>query len=112
MLTWPVAVVGWITSVVQQAEASQKRINAFLNEVSKIKDGNGVYQTISGAITFNAISLTYNETKIEAVKKLSFTLEPNKTLGIIGNVGSGKFSTSSIVCMIRQVVRLHWISEI
>ena len=97
MLTWPVAVVGWITSVVQQAEASQKRINTFLNEVSKIKDGNGVYQTISGAITFNAISLTYHETKIEAVKKLSFTVEPNKTLGIIGNVGSGKSSVLNLI---------------
>ena len=97
MLTWPVAVVGWVTSVVQQAEASQKRINTFLNEVSKIKDGNGVYQTISGAITFNAISLTYHETKIEAVKKLSFTVEPNKTLGIIGNVGSGKSSVLNLI---------------
>ncbi len=52
MLTWPVAVVGWVTSVVQQAEASQERINAFLNEVSEIKDGKGIDQPIAGAITW------------------------------------------------------------
>ena len=97
MLTWPVATVGWITSVVQQAEASQKRINNFLNQVSEIKDGNGVDKPISGAITFNTISLTYDETKIEAIKKISFTVEPKKTLGIIGSVGSGKSSILNLI---------------
>ena len=97
MLTWPVATVGWITSVVQQAEASQKRINTFLNQESEIKDGNGVDKSIRGAITFNAISLTYNETKIEAIKKISFTVEPKKTLGIIGSVGSGKSSILNLI---------------
>ena len=97
MLTWPVATVGWITSVVQQAEASQKRINTFLNQASEIKDGNGVDKPISGAITFNTISLTYDETKIEAIKKISFTVEPKKTLGIIGSVGSGKSSILNLI---------------
>jgi ATP-binding cassette subfamily B protein len=97
MLTWPVAVVGWVTSVVQQAEASQKRINAFLNEASEIKDGKGIAQPIAGAITFNRLSLTYPETKIDAVKQLSFTVEPKKTLGIIGGVGSGKSSILNLI---------------
>lgn len=97
MLTWPVAVVGWVTSVVQQAEASQKRINAFLNEASEIKDGKGIAQPIAGAITFNRLSLTYPETKIDAVKQLSFTVEPKKTLGIIGGVGSGKSSVLNLI---------------
>ena len=97
MLTWPVAVVGWITSVVQQAEASQKRINAFLNEASEIKDGKGIAQPIAGAITFNRLSLTYPETKIDAVKQLSFTVVPKKTLGIIGGVGSGKSSVLNLI---------------
>ena len=100
MLTWPVAVVGWVTSVVQQAEASQKRINAFLNETIGIQDGSGVDDAVEGEISFENVSLVYPETQIKALDGISFKVERGKSLGIIGKVGSGK---SSILHLINRL---------
>jgi ATP-binding cassette subfamily B protein len=100
MLTWPVAVVGWVTSVVQQAEASQKRINAFLNETIEIQDGPGVDVAVQGEISFKNVSLVYPETQIKALDGISFKVERGKSLGIIGKVGSGK---SSILHLINRL---------
>lgn len=97
MLTWPVAVVGWVTSVVQQAEASQKRINSFLNERVEIQDGSGVDQNIKGTIRFEKVTLVYPETKIKALNKISFSVESGQTLGIIGKVGTGKSSLLNLI---------------
>ncbi|MDA9843528.1 ABC transporter ATP-binding protein/permease [Flavobacteriaceae bacterium] len=102
MLTWPVAVVGWITSIVQQAEASQKRINVFLKEQPEIESGNGVGKIkIKGKIQFKNVSLTYPETKITALDKIDLTIPEGSTLGIIGNIGSGKSS------MLDMILRLY-----
>jgi ATP-binding cassette subfamily B multidrug efflux pump len=90
MLTWPVAVVGWITSIVQQAEASQKRINAFLEEQPEIISGKGVFSPIQGIIEFKNVSLQYPETGIKALDQVNLTIPAGSTLGIIGNIGSGK----------------------
>lgn len=90
MLTWPVAVVGWITSIVQQAEASQKRINAFLKEQPEIESGKGVGKPIKGTLEFKNVSLSYPETGIKALDNLNLTVPSGSTLGIIGNIGSGK----------------------
>ena len=100
MLTWPVAVVGWVTSVVQQAEASQKRINAFLNETIEIQDGPGVDVAVQGEISFENVSLVYPETQIKALDGISFKVERGKSLSIIGKVGSGK---SSILHLINRL---------
>ena len=100
MLTWPVAVVGWVTSVVQQAEASQKRINAFLNETIEIQDGPEVDVAVQGEISFENVSLVYPETQIKALDGISFKVERGKSLGIIGKVGSGK---SSILHLINRL---------
>ena len=100
MLTWPVAVVGWVTSVVQQAEASQKRINAFLNETIEIQDGPGIDVAVQGEISFENVSLVYPETQIKALDGISFKVERGKSLGIIGKVGSGK---SSILHLINRL---------
>ncbi len=97
MLTWPVAVVGWITSIVQQAEASQKRINSFLKEQPEIIDGNGVDKFIKGEIELNNVSLLYPETQIEALKGVSLKISEGSTVGIIGNIGSGKSSILDII---------------
>ena len=97
MLTWPVAVVGWVTSVVQQAEASQKRINAFLNEPMEIRDGSGVDVVIKGEITLENITLIYPETKIKALDGINLKIESGQSLGIIGKVGSGKSSLLNII---------------
>ena len=72
MLTWPVAVVGWVTSIIQQAEASQKRINEFLEEKPDIIDGYGVKGEINGSIEFDKVSLYYPETKITAINKVAW----------------------------------------
>ena len=90
MLTWPVAVVGWITSIVQQAEASQKRINAFLKEQPEIESGKGIGKPIKGTLKFKNVSLSYPETGIKALDNLNLTVPSGSTLGIIGNIGSGK----------------------
>ncbi|MDB3862161.1 ABC transporter ATP-binding protein/permease [Flavobacteriaceae bacterium] len=90
MLTWPVAVVGWITSIVQQAEASQKRINVFLKEQPEIESGKGVSKKIIGNLEFKNVSLKYPETGIKALDAINLNIPSGSTLGIIGNIGSGK----------------------
>lgn len=97
MLTWPVAVVGWVTSIVQQAEASQKRINRFLQERPDIIDGSGISSNKPLSIRFENVSLIYPETNITAVKNLSFSLEPGQKLGIVGAVGAGKSSLFDLI---------------
>ena len=97
MLTWPVMAVGWITSIVQQAEASQKRINEFLNIKSSIKDGKGVKSKITGNISFKSVSLIYPETNIKALDSISFSLESGKTMGIVGHIGSGKSTLLDLI---------------
>ena len=97
MLTWPVMAVGWITSIVQQAEASQKRINEFLNIKQNITDGLGVREKIVGNITFKDVSLTYPETNINALNSISFFLKSGETMGVVGDVGSGKSTLLDLI---------------
>ena len=78
MLTWPVATVGWVTSIVQQAEASQKRINAFLQQEPSIKDGASSATIKQAKIVFNKVSFTYPDTGIKALEDISFTLKPGE----------------------------------
>ena len=100
MLTWPVAVVGWITSIVQQAEASQKRINAFVEQQPEIQSGKGVFVKIIGDIEFKNVSLTYPETGIKALDNLNLIIPSGSTLGIIGNIGSGKSTLLDLILRI------------
>ncbi len=97
MLTWPVATVGWVTSIVQQAEASQKRINEFLNEKNNIENNADDNYDLKGEIEFNNVSLIYPETKIVAINNLSFKIDKGKSLGIIGEVGSGKSTIAELI---------------
>ena len=91
MLTWPVATVGWVTSIVQQAEASQKRINEFLGQEPEIQDNIKATKKISDVgIAFEKVNFKYDDTGIQALKDVSFTLEAGKTLAIMGPTGSGK----------------------
>ena len=98
MLTWPVAVVGWITSIVQQAEASQERINKFLKEQPEISNGKGAFKSILGEIELKNVSLLYPETQIKALNDVSIKISPGTTVGIIGNIGSGKSSILDLIC--------------
>lgn len=97
MLTWPVAVVGWVTSMVQQAEASQKRINEFLNEKPDIVNNIEQPSTIKGKIDFKEVTFTYPDTNITALNNVSFRLESGQTLAILGNTGSGKTTILSLI---------------
>ena len=97
MLTWPVTVVGWLTSIVQQAEASQKRINKFLKEKTEIKDGINNQKIKFESLEFKSVGLKYPDTRIEALKNISFKVNKGETIGIIGPVGSGKTSIFELI---------------
>lgn len=97
MLTWPVAVVGWVTSIVQTAEASQKRINEFLKEVPEIQNSVEKETKIQGSIEFKNVSLTYDDTNIDALKGINFKVNNGETLAILGKTGSGKSSIANLV---------------
>lgn len=97
MLTWPVAVVGWVTSMVQQAEASQKRINEFLSVKPAIENLVEESTPIVGKIEFNHLSFTYPDTGITALKDISFSVKPGETLAIVGNTGSGKSTILELI---------------
>lgn len=97
MLTWPVATVGWVTSIVQQAEASQKRINEFLKEEPQIKNLEPTISKINGDIQFKNVSFTYEDTNITALKNVSFSVNRGETLAIIGKTGSGKSTILELI---------------
>ena len=103
MLTWPVAVIGWVTSMVQQAEASQKRINEFLNEKPAIENCVETETKINGVIEFNNLSFTYSDTNITALKNISFKVNPGETLAILGNTGSGKSTILELIGRLYEV---------
>ena len=98
MLTWPVASVGWVTSLVQRAEASMERINEFLDTKSEIVNPTTERTDIIGDIQFENISFTYPDTGIQALKDINFTLKENETLGIFGKTGSGKSTIANLMC--------------
>lgn len=97
MLTWPVAIVGWVTNMIQQAEASQKRINEFLDIDPAIKNLNESPTPIKGNIAFKNVNFTYDDTNIHALKNVSFEIEAGKTLAILGKTGSGKSTILELI---------------
>ncbi|MCH2225560.1 MAG: ABC transporter ATP-binding protein/permease [Crocinitomicaceae bacterium] len=101
MLTWPFASIGWVTSLIQRAAASQTRINEFLNEKSEIHVNCDTPFNFQGAIEFKNVSYTYKNSGIRAIQNLSFKLERNETLGIVGNTGSGKSTILGL--LMRQI---------
>ncbi len=103
LLTWPVTLLGWTSSQVKRAEASQKRINEFLKIKTDIVSEKNIEQEISGKVEFNNVSFTYPDTGIEALKNISFTILPGESLGIIGTTGSGKSTISNLVLRLYDV---------
>ena len=104
MLTWPVASLGWVTSIVQRAAASQQRINEFLLEVPEILNPSTESFSISGDVRFNKVSFVYSDTDIRAIDKLSFTIKEGQTLGVIGKIGSGKSTLAELLCRINDPI--------
>ena len=97
MLTWPVATVGWVTSIVQEAEASQKRINEFLKIEPEIKNTVTAPSKIKGDIEFKDVHFTYDDTNIKALQGISFKVNSGETLAIIGKTGSGKSTILDLI---------------
>lgn len=103
MLTWPVASLGWVSSMVQEAEASQKRINEFLKIVPEIQNKTPEKSIIDGTISFENVSYTYEDTKIKALQDVSFTVHEGETLAILGKTGSGKSTIISLISRLYDV---------
>ena len=97
ILTWPVAVVGWVTSMVQQAEASQARINEFLKETPEIQNTNMTPSELKGNVTFKNVTFTYDDTNITSLKNINFSVKPGETLAILGKTGSGKSTIIELI---------------
>jgi ATP-binding cassette subfamily B protein len=100
LLTWPVASLGWVTSLIQRAVASQKRINEFLKQEPTITNPTNDKMNIKGSIEFKDVHFEYSESGIQALKNISFSIEPGKTLAIVGKTGSGK---STIVQLLSRL---------
>ena len=108
MLTWPVTALGWISSIIQQAAASQKRINEFLKIKPEIENQApiGIEENgLKGKIEFDKVSFTYPHTGIQALKDINFTLNPGEKMAIIGRTGSGKSTIGDLL------LRLYDVSE-
>jgi ATP-binding cassette subfamily B protein len=103
LLTWPVTSLGWTSSLVQRAEASQKRINEFLKTKTNIISDRNLVREIEGKIEFNDVSFTYPDTGIRALKNISFTVSPGESLAIIGTTGSGKSTISNLISRLYDV---------
>lgn len=103
MLTWPVAALGWVSSMVQEAEASQKRLNEFLKIQPEITNTNPEHSVIIGDIAFKNVSYTYEDTNITALNNISFTVKKGETLAILGKTGSGKSTILSLISRIYDV---------
>lgn len=97
ILTWPFAIVGWVTSLVQKAEASQQRINEFLRTGSEIRNEQPNEVMPRGNFEFRDVSYNYTESGITALKNISFDIPEGKTLGIIGRTGSGKTTLANLI---------------
>jgi ATP-binding cassette subfamily B protein len=96
-LTFPVTSLGWVTSLIQRASASQKRINEFLKTEPEITSVNKKEIKLTGKIEFKDVSFKYPDTGIEAIKNISFKVEKGQFLAIIGRTGSGKSTIANLL---------------
>jgi ATP-binding cassette subfamily B multidrug efflux pump len=105
MLTWPVTAIGWIASIVQQAEASQQRINEFLNTRPAIEGTAVAPKHLRGHIAFKDVSFTYPETGIQALRNVSFEIQPGERVAIVGRTASGKTTVADLILRMYDVQR-------
>lgn len=103
MLTWPVASLGWVTSLVQRAAASQRRINEFLETEEGIKNGRAKVDSIKGSIEFKGVSFRYPGMDFDVISNLSFKVEPGESIAIMGRTGSGKSSVANLISRLYEV---------
>ena len=98
MLTWPVAALGWISSMAQRAAASQKRINEFLQEENDIISTENISKSIAGKITLRNVCFTYADSGIEALQNIDMQINAGETVAILGTTGSGKSTFANMLC--------------
>ena len=103
ILTWPVTLLGWTSSQVKRAEASQKRINEFLKVNTEIRSEKKIARAISGKVQFKHVQFIYPDTGVHALKNISFAIEPGESLAIIGTTGSGKSTVANLVSRLYDV---------
>jgi ATP-binding cassette subfamily B multidrug efflux pump len=103
MLTWPVTSLGWITSIIQRAAASQRRINEFLNTKTDLVSDQALTSEIQGNIRFDKVTFTYPDSGITALKEVSFEVNPGQSIAIIGTTGSGKSTIANLICRMYDV---------
>jgi ATP-binding cassette, subfamily B, multidrug efflux pump len=97
ILTWPVASLGWVTSIVQRAEVSQRRINELLDSKSDLASLSNLEPQLQGSLAVNKLSFVYPDSGIQALKEVSFSIAAGQTLGIIGTTGSGKSTIANLL---------------
>ncbi len=102
-LTWPIASLGWVTSLIQRAAVSQERINEFLETKSEIVNTNTNPTKIEGHVEFKNVSFTYKDSGIKALKDISFNIPQGQSLAIIGRTGSGKSTIANLLCRLYDV---------
>lgn len=103
MLTWPVTSIGWIASLIQQAEASQERINELMDRKPSIQDGDVLLNEFQGHMEFKNVSFTYEDTGIQALDDISFTIKSGEKLAILGRTASGKTSIAELILRMYDV---------
>ncbi|WP_219223118.1 ABC transporter ATP-binding protein [Pedobacter antarcticus] len=96
-LTFPVTMLGWVTTLIQRASASQKRINEFLELQPDIQSGDLAIDNFKGNIRFENVSFTYPDTGITALKELNFEIKSGQFVAIIGRTGSGKSTLANLI---------------
>lgn len=97
ILTWPVASIGWVSSIIQRAAASQTRINEFLSQKNDILSTKDIRKPIRGKITFEQVGFTYPDSGIEAIKDMNFEVNVGESLAILGTTGSGKSTVANLI---------------
>ena len=97
LLTWPIASIGWVTSLVQSASASMERLDEFLNEAPDFESGQYIPKEFKGRIVFEKVLFTYPNSGVEALKDVSFDLEAGQSLGILGKTGAGKSTVAALI---------------
>ena len=96
-LTWPFASLGWISSIIQRAAASQQRINEFLKRKSKIEDLSSIPCPLEMGLQFDQVSFTYPNSDTVVLQNITFDIQQGQTLAIIGATGSGKSTICSLL---------------
>src|SRR5690606_3353863 len=103
MLTWPIASLGWVSTMIQEADSSQKRINEFLNEEPSIQSNTEEKHELEGKIEFENVHFIYEDTKIHALNNVSFTIEKGESVAFLGKTGSGKSTLLQLISRLYDV---------